>query len=241
MSTRGSSSQGSGFERYLQGDSQLSRLYEDTATERPPAELDTAILARARDEAAARRRARGPFAHTWFVPVSLAAVLVLAVGLITFMYEQSGAPFAPAPRMEEQAKEIDKPLGNATQQDEKAILRKPETASEPSPARRRSVAPQEPAGAASRTPAVTPAPTTAPSQLEARELEQERPAEMRKKAGPADQLTPAAKSAAEKLSPEAWLRHIAELRERGKVDEAEASLAEFKKHYPDYPIEAFLK
>ncbi len=58
-----------------------------------------------------------------------------------------------------------------------------------------------------------------------------------------EQRPPAALTATEMraLSPEEWLKRIAQLREQGKHDEAEASLAAFKKRYPDYPIEKFLK
>jgi hypothetical protein len=249
MSNQGSSDHRRGFDRYLEGGSGLSKLYKDTATERPPAELDAAILARARDEAAqAPRGARGPFARTWFVPVSVAAVLVLAVGLITFMYEQGGAPFAPKPlppleekTPAEQTEELDRLLRDAPRPDEKATPRKTMPVGAQSPTRSRSVAPQEEAaGATSTAPASAPVPQTAPSQLEERELKPDR-LEAPMEAERSDRLAPAAKSAAEALSPEAWLRHIAKLREQGKLTEAEASLAEFKKRYPDYPIETILK
>ncbi len=36
-------------------------------------------------------------------------------------------------------------------------------------------------------------------------------------------------------SPEAWLRHVAELRRVGRGDEANEELVRFRKHYPDYP------
>ncbi len=35
-------------------------------------------------------------------------------------------------------------------------------------------------------------------------------------------------------SPEAWLADIVELRRQGRTAEAEASLAEFRRRYPDY-------
>lgn len=46
----------------------------------------------------------------------------------------------------------------------------------------------------------------------------------------------AAKPATVELAPEAWLARIAELRKEGRVREAEESLAEFKKRYPDYKL-----
>lgn len=248
MSNQGSSDHGRGFDRYLQGDSGLSKLYKDTATEQPPAELDAAILARARDEAVRRpRRGHGPFARSWFIPASVAAVLVLAVGLITFMYEQGGTPFAPEPLppMEKktpatQTEELDRLLRGAPPQDEKGRLRETTPAQESSPARQGAITPPEAAGTTSTAPAAAPVPSAHPSQIEEQELKQER-LEAPKKADRGDRRVPAAKSTAETLSPEAWLRHIAELRAQGKLNEAEASLAEFRKRYPDYPIETILK
>ena len=37
--------------------------------------------------------------------------------------------------------------------------------------------------------------------------------------------------------PAKWLAEIAELRRRGRIAEAEASLREFRRRYPDYPLE----
>lgn len=248
MSNQRSSNHGREFDRYLQGGSGLSKLYKDTATEEPPPELDAAILARARDETVRLpRRGHGPFSRSWFVPASVAAVLVLAVGLITFMYEQGGTPFAPepVPPMEKkmpaaQTEELDRLLRDAPPQGEKGALRETTPKQEPSPARKGAVTPQEAAGAASTTPAAAPAPSARPSPVEEQELKQER-FEVPEKAGRSDRLVPAAKSAADTLSPEAWLRHIAELRKQGKLSEAEASLEAFRKRYPDYPIETILK
>ncbi len=93
------------FESYLQSESSLSRVYKATAKETPPVELDTRILERARQ--AVRRQARvgrSPFANNWKIPVSLAAVLVLTVGLVTFMFEKTDTPLlpetAPAPSLD---------------------------------------------------------------------------------------------------------------------------------------------
>jgi len=46
----------------------------------------------------------------------------------------------------------------------------------------------------------------------------------------------AGKLARAELSPQAWLERIAELRKQGRTREAEESLAEFRKRYPDYRI-----
>ena len=41
------------------------------------------------------------------------------------------------------------------------------------------------------------------------------------------------------LAPEKWLLRIEELRKLGRIDEAKASLAEFRKRYPDFPTTGF--
>ena len=43
------------------------------------------------------------------------------------------------------------------------------------------------------------------------------------------------------LTPEKWLERIEELRRQGKLDEARASLAEFRKRYPDYRLPESLR
>lgn len=95
------------FENYLQSESSLSRVYKATAKETPPVELDTRVLERAR-QAVHRQTpvARSPFASNWMIPASLAAVLVLTVGLVTFMFEleEADTPLlpetAPAPSLD---------------------------------------------------------------------------------------------------------------------------------------------
>src|SRR5438128_2356218 len=53
----------------------LRRAYRGLANEEPPASLDAAILARARERVVPRRKT------SWMVPVSIAAVLVLGIGV----------------------------------------------------------------------------------------------------------------------------------------------------------------
>ncbi len=93
------------FESYLQSESSLSRVYKATAKETPPVELDARILERARQAVHPRAGVgRSPFANNWIIPVSLAAVLVLTVGLVTFMFEKTDTPLlpetAPAPSLD---------------------------------------------------------------------------------------------------------------------------------------------
>ncbi|HEC13521.1 MAG TPA: hypothetical protein ENI80_09795 [Acidiferrobacteraceae bacterium] len=74
---------------YLHGDSGLSRVYAKAGEVTPPASLDTTILAASRRAVGSRPQlATSPFSRTWAIPASIAAVLMLSVGLINFMDEQ---------------------------------------------------------------------------------------------------------------------------------------------------------
>lgn len=235
------------LEEYLKNDSELSRAYKEAAGEKPPAALDAAILEEARRAVDhGGRVARGPFARTWLVPASLAAVLLLTVGLVTFVSRESGEAPSPAgaprraleadrvqsqqPRSKLEAQAPAAPLAEepALMKQQKAPAEK-KAAPAPPPAKMRTDAP------ASVTPAMVPAESTerrrARDEVGGQGKEDKR-----------EQRPPAALTATEMraLSPEEWLKRIAQLREQGKHDEAEASLAAFKKRYPDYPIEKFL-
>jgi hypothetical protein len=71
----------------------LTRAYRDLAREEPPASLDAAILARAREGVGARQK------PSWMVPVSIAAVLMLGIGVTLRMQtEEPGIETSvPAP------------------------------------------------------------------------------------------------------------------------------------------------
>lgn len=92
------------FERYLEGDSELSRAYRRHAGEQPDAALDARILAEAHRAVAPERRvAHSPFARNWMVPTSLAAVLVLSLSVVLLMPDPAlepgldyGSPGEPA-------------------------------------------------------------------------------------------------------------------------------------------------
>jgi hypothetical protein len=70
----------------MEHDPQLAATYRAGANAEPPAHLDDAIRAAARREVAAGPRRAG--IRRWAVPVSLAAVLVLSVSVVTMMREQ---------------------------------------------------------------------------------------------------------------------------------------------------------
>jgi hypothetical protein len=79
-------------------DPALDRLYREAGDEGPPAHLDAAILAAAHREVGARPRARPGMLRRWQVPVSIAAVVVLSVSLVTLVREEGGEQFVqPTP------------------------------------------------------------------------------------------------------------------------------------------------
>ncbi len=236
------------LEEYLKNDSELSRAYKEAAGEKPPAALDAAILQEARHAVDhGGRVARGPFARTWLVPASLAAVLLLTVGLVTFVSRESGEAPSPAgaprraleadrlqsqqPRSKLEAQAPAAPLAEepALMMQQKVPAEK-KAAPAPPPAKMRTDAP------ASVTPAMVPAEST--ERMRARDEVGRKSKEDKR-----EQRPPAALTATEMraLSPEEWLKRIVQLRDQGKHDEADTSLAAFKKRYPDYPIEKFLK
>lgn len=71
-------------------DPKLSRLYREASSESPPAALDAAILAAAKQAAAQRRPARSSWVR-WMAPASALATLLVAVSLAFLMQrEQPG-------------------------------------------------------------------------------------------------------------------------------------------------------
>lgn len=109
-------------ENTVERDPRLARLIEAAGGEVPPAAIDEAILAAARREVSARplaaggstQRAEAPDGgeavtslprrkRNWYVPVSIAAVLVMSASLVILMHEEKGDDLeqlphrAPAP------------------------------------------------------------------------------------------------------------------------------------------------
>ena len=71
----------------LPGEAEMARVYRAAAQDAPPASLDARILAEAQ-RAVAKPKARGPFGGLWAIPLSTAAVIVLAVGVVLLMSKQ---------------------------------------------------------------------------------------------------------------------------------------------------------
>jgi hypothetical protein len=204
-------------------DAKLAQAYRALGAEEPPRALDEAILAAAR-----ARPAR------WRVPLSIAAVLVLAVGVTLRMLPRQ--PDAESVALAPQVIRTPRPAAPPAEQVDKLERSAP-----------RAAAPMPPEAVAARGDAATGAPAAAGARAaaeEARELKdsaaanaaaEPRASRPATAAAPAPRALAAAKLA-EPATPEAWLERIAELKKQGREREAEESLAEFKKRYPGYKI-----
>ena len=97
----------------LERDAHLARLLEAAAREEPPVALDAAIRAAARREVNARPQIASQTAgggggeaglpqlrakRNWYVPVSIAAVLVMSASLVTIVQQEKGDELAQPPR-----------------------------------------------------------------------------------------------------------------------------------------------
>lgn len=77
-------------------DARLTAIYRAAGDAAPPPALDAAILAAARREVGARPRPAGfAFGSSWRTSLSIAAVLVLSVSLVTLMREEAPELVAP--------------------------------------------------------------------------------------------------------------------------------------------------
>jgi len=91
------------LEEYLKGDSALSRAYGAEGKAQVPGHLDKAIVSAAHEAIKAKQApkvAYSPFARNWYVPVSMAAVLMLCVSLVFTIYKDSGQTLLTVPKSE---------------------------------------------------------------------------------------------------------------------------------------------
>lgn len=234
---------------YLHGGSVLSQLYRQGAREQPPTHLDTAILAAAR-QAAATPAPRHGVRLRWALPVSLAAVLVLSVSLVTLMTPHTGV-VPPADEVPVPATETAPPPVPAAPGRAPMSMSGPTGGAAPEPA-------PPPTPAATSTQGA--APTAAPRRPAARApvldtgdsahkrapavgtiLEQRRTEALSRdfkseESAPSAAAPLSEQEAAPALAPAAWLGHIEALRRAGREAEAQASLAEFRRRYPAFPL-----
>jgi hypothetical protein len=196
-------------------DEKVSAGYRALGGEEPPRALDEAILAASR---------RSP--TRWRVPLSVAAVLVLAVGVTLRMLPQrpDAESVALAPQVMETPRPAAPPPAVAREQAKPAAGAKASSEVAAADAVAESRARSDIAAKPGSRALEAPAPTAAGGIAQA---------PMRSEV--------AAKLAKIELTPEAWLARIAELRKEGRQREADESLAEFRKRYPDYKIPEALR
>lgn len=76
------------LEDYLKGNSDLSRQYRAESANEPPAHLDAAILSAAKKAADSNASGSGASNSRWYVPLSLAAVVVISFSVVFRIYDQ---------------------------------------------------------------------------------------------------------------------------------------------------------
>ncbi|OQA33459.1 MAG: hypothetical protein BWY57_01178 [Betaproteobacteria bacterium ADurb.Bin341] len=235
-------------------DPALSRLYQKHASGEPPAALDAAILEHAQQALAHKKLVTRSWWQRFSAPLALAATLTLAL-LITLNIERQTPEWVPPPIVEEQA-----PAPVEQRQPTPPSQVKP-SADPPVAAARETALPTPPSRTPTHTrapapsgkppspfPAAQPATPSAagaapahPTQTEADETarplsrgglpaqeENLMPQEKRRT------VAPTTKAAAR--TPEIWIEEIRELRRQKKWSEAERSLTEFRRAYPDYRL-----
>ena len=220
----------------MSDEQKISQRYRELPREEPPRALDDAILAASRRAAETRP---APLVvpsgrQRWYFPLAAAAIIVLAVA-VTVHVERERPDAEVVVQAEPAAK---------APAEERAAKLKDQFVPDPKPAPAR--AQRDAAGVTE----MRARESTRADEGEKRMARRSESAPARLQAVPA----PAAGSLAPEVaqpsalakfaghSPEQWLQGIADLKRQGRHDEAEKSLAEFRKRYPGYRIpEAILQ
>ena len=169
-------------------DPQLARWYRESAGPEPSPALDQAILAAAHRELQARPRAAGSFVRRWRVPLSLAAVVVLSVTVVTLVTERGGelADMGAPPRPAERTTQVPDTTGMRPQQAEGSA---PAASAEPPRAAPDRLA-KRPSDEFVPAPATPPAAAPAPAApMQSRQGERASPTEARDRAAAEQPLT----------------------------------------------------
>jgi len=226
------------LDEHLAGKSAVSRLYQQLAHETPGTELDARIRRAARQQLATRK-------SRWLLPMSAAAVVILAMGVFLQLQLEGISPVPQEMKPEKQedseaSAPVAAPAPAAGYSLESAAPA--DSAQGNAPAAKRAEAfPGE--DSRSLPPAVTPPMPQGPA------MEQSQPDAVdevlaepsRQQAAPAtDGAAPAtrAERRADALTPKDRLARIRELRLLGRDREADDELAAFRERYPDYPLPA---
>lgn len=237
-------------------DPRIARLYRETAREEPPRHLDAHLVEAARTEAAAARAdpgsrlpaprggPRARFAWPWRVSLAFAAVAVLSVSLVLL---NPRAPDSPAPAFAPPTDPAESSVAH-----ERRAAAEPTAKAQRAPAQKRELDSSdalrdraEPQAQPAERPAAAPA---APRAAQSSEQQQARKgyAEFANAPQAAAQAKVGAATALAREyanePPEKWGEKIRELRQQGRIEEADGLLTAFKARFPGYPVpEAWLK
>ena len=242
-------------------DERIAQLYRDVAREEPPAHLDKAILAAARERTTVTRP-REPRWRVWQLPFALAAVAVVTVSLVGHMRDEGAERIGEVPEATVPARTAEAPL---QQPSEHAELRAETAAPKAAESRQQATTGQVkkrievPAGGAtsSRDAATTEQEVAAPPLAQSAPVASSAPAapaapreETRGRAAvmrSAPTAPPAAADSVplvaelEREPPAVWIERMLRLRREGRVSEADALLAEFRKRFPTEALPAELR
>lgn len=239
----------------IPGEAHLSSFYEQTKEELPSASLDMAVLTAARRAVEPAPRASRVYflpPRKWVIPLSLAAALLVVIGVTEFLPRPYyiGVDLAQREPERLRAQKNQSEIGREEGIVADAEKRKKSDAPRPvvvSPATaRRDVQPsltlatpsapaeQEESDALVAAKALSP--LTKERGISSSSQPQSAPAALEQKSeGRVTTLKD------ERLSLEEWIKRINELRRAKKLTEAEESLKKFKERYPAYPVEKFLE
>lgn len=240
-------------------DKELSERYRAESRDQPPAHADAAILAAAKRAVGSQPQPAGAprSVRRWYVPVSLAAVIMLSVA-VTLRMEREQPDVAmpdsvPVVREKEQklAQQAPEPLAAASVSAPAPVASRaapkpapvqpaaPVFAPDPKPARDAAPGERQPVDSlrsedAARGPAASS--DAARGNVADSAVSGRMRSEAREMSAPAAKPAQAPVLAKRELAPEEWLERIAELRKLQRDREADEQLAEFKRRYPDYRI-----
>jgi hypothetical protein len=242
----------------------VARVYRTAAREEPTPELDAAIQAAAVRAVGSRGRRAGRRSLRWWgVPIAVAATIVIGVSIAFLASEQSGSPLTPLPEAPPSPmpapKQVAPPRANGRTATDAMppAARQAESTAAPDMSERatatRDVRPTRertprdlaasrrdaPSAAPARADGETPAGGDAPSN-EQEAAVASTGAQVMRKDMPAPAAAPPVAEETEPLSPEVWLQRVRELRMKGDVAQADATLRAFRRRYPDYPLPADL-
>ena len=209
----------------------LSRSYHSLPKEQPPVALDKAIIKSARDSVKKEKKISLPFFSGWLVPLATTASVILVIGLLRLLPEDQVYQL-PAQSNIPQSLEEEGDVSTLTSK-----------RSENTPKAERARLQDE----------ITPLNQAAEDiASEPKPADQEREKELQAKAKAAATvhedaekqvpLVGAEKSPGRRTAPQTlpvtaqqWIKHISELIERDKIEQARIALQEFEDRYPDHP------